>query len=246
MNNDIIEKLQKILALTETGRGATQGEVEAAMARAAEIARKHGIEMASIPKREENRSRVAMEMDTAKELKTSTRYEHPYHNFIAKTLEDVFGVRFIIWKTHLGSHPYITQMHIVGEATDVAIVVALYPWLEKMFPKIFGEGVAAGRFSKKRTFADQNGCYFGLYKGIVERNHREEEKMGNEDRDKWALVVVDKRDTIARHVDENYKFGKAKQSHKKYSQAGYEYGSERGQNINLRQVSETGQRTAIS
>lgn len=239
MQNEIIEKLQKILALA-SGNGATQGEMEAAMARAKEIALKHGIELASIPAREDSKVRTAVNIETHKDLKTSTRYVHPYHVWVLRTLEDAFGVRFIYWKTRIGSHPYWSRIYVLGEATDVTLAVGLFPWLESLFPSLYHKAWKAGKVSK--DFAAQNGFYAGLCMGIQEANKREEAKLSAEDRSKWALVVQDKNALVQAEYDKYFvqpdgKEPKArKQRQREYDYDAMAHGKEQGKNIRLNQL----------
>lgn len=237
MNEEIIEKLQKIMALAN-GRGATQGEMEAAMARAKEIAMRHGIELASLPAREEGKSRLAEEVKSHNPgLKTSTRYEHPYHNWVLVSLQNVFGVRFLFTRGRIGSHPYLRNMWIVGTEADVALAVALFPWLENLFPKLFLKQARAGVLDK--SFAAQNGFYTGLSRGISEANQREEAKLNPEDASKWALVVRSKADAIEelmKSLVPKNKNKKDKKDRKRYDGEAYAAGVQKGGEINLNQL----------
>jgi len=253
MNEQVIEKLQKILALANC-KGATQGEMEAAMARAKEIAIRHGIELAALPARAESKSKLGVDVKAHKPegLKTSTRYEHPYHNWVMKSLERVFGVRFLFARGRIGCHPYLTNMWIVGTETDVALTTALFPWLEDLFPKLFWKAVRAGTTDK--SFACQNGFYMGLCSGIAEANKREEAKLNPEDRSQWALVVRSKEDAVAQCLaelfpkkdsDEDTKAQKPKKDRKSYDPDAYYNGKAKGEQINLNQLDATKARSAL-
>ena len=220
MNNEIIEKLQKIMALA-TG-GATQGEMEAAMGRAKELAMKHGIELASLPAREQNRSRLALDIENNSGLKLSTRYEHPYHTWVLQTLEKAFGLKLILSRGRIGSHP----------------------WLEGLFPKLYGKAVKEGRLPK--NFAAANGFYYGLYQGILSNNKRQEDALTGSDKTNWALVVRSKEEQIAETVALAFpELKKAKASHKKYNGQAINHGVLQGSKIKLNQVHGAGSAGAI-
>jgi len=253
MNEAIIEKLQKILALASC-KGATQGEMEAAMARAKEIAMRHGIELAALPARAESKSKLGEDVKAHKPegLKTSTRYEHPYHNWVICSLEKGFGVRFLFSRGRIGSHHYLSNMWIVGTETDVALASALFPWLEDLFPKLFWKGVRAGRLDK--SFASQNGFYWGLYTGIVEANKREEAKLNTADKSSWAMVVRSKEDAVAACLEELFpkkdsgkdkKAQKPKENRKSYDAHAYYAGKAKGAEINLNQLDATKSRSSL-
>lgn len=233
MNNEIIEKLQKIMALA-TG-GATQGEMEAAMGRAKELALKYGIELATLPAREQNRSQLALDVENNSGLKLSTRYEHPYHTWVLQTLGKAFGVKLILSRNRIGSHPYLHTIWLIGEKTDVAMVIALFPWLEGLFPKLYGKAVKEGRLPK--NFAAANGFYFGLYSGIVSNNKRQEDALTGSDKTNWALVVRSKEEQIAETVALAFpELKEAKASHKKYNGQAINQGVIQGSKIKLGQI----------
>lgn len=251
MQNELIEKLQKILALASPGRGATEGEMQAAMARAKEIALKHGIELASIPAPTDSKVRTAVTVDTRKDLKTSTRYVHPYHVWVLQTLEDAFGVRFIYWQTRVGSHPYWTQIYVIGEPADVTLAVGLFPWLESLFPSLYHQAWKQGRVAK--NFAAQNGYYAGLCFGIREVNKREEAKLSADDRSKWALVVQDKSALVQAEYDkyfpkpaEGEKEPKARKQRREYDYHAMAHGKEKGRTIRLNQLNGAGDTNLVA
>lgn len=228
----LLDKLQKIMELAV--RGGTQGEMEAAMARASEIARKHGIDLAKLPPRPDGR-RKPMDITEKSGLRTSTTYEHAYHAWIMATLHDVFGVKILVSRTRLGSHPYIRNIWIIGESSDVLIASTLFPWLENLFPKFYHKALKQGLVPK--SFAGQNGYYYGLYKGIVDNNKRAEAAMPAEDRSKWAMVVVDKQALIEKYTAEKHQVTAPKASRKKYDSRSMGQGMQDGVKIKLRQVS---------
>jgi Protein of unknown function (DUF2786) len=234
MNNEIIEKLQKIIALAND-RGATQGEMEAAMGRAQELALKHGIELATLPAREQNRSKLALDIENNDGLKLSTRYEHPYHTWVLQTLEKCFGLKLILSRGRIGSHPYLHKIWLIGEKTDVAMAIALFPWLEGLFPKLYGKAVKEGRLAK--NFGTANGFYYGLYQGILSNNKRQEDALTGTDKTNWALVVRSKTEQIAETVALAFpKLKEAKASHKKYNGSAIDHGVEKGSQIKLGQI----------
>lgn len=232
MDQLVIEKLQKILSLAH-GRGATEGEMQAALARAQEIAIKHGIDLASVPERQE-KSRIRIDVGKSSEFRTSTRYEHPYHPWVALVCEACFDVKFLFWRTRVGSHPYIHKMIVIGEPTDVALALEIYRWLEDLFPSLYHKAVKRGEVLK--NFAGQNGYYAGLYRGIKLNNEREKDKMAEGDKSKWALVVVSKKDAIEKHVEDNYKIKNPKTSRKSYDAASQRQGINDGKQIKLKQM----------
>jgi len=232
MNKDIVEKLRKILELAV--RGATQGEMEAAMARAKALAMRYQIDLTTIGPRKEKNPSASLNIDHA-HIQSSTRYVRPYHNWVLRTLEEVFDVRFLVWKRCIGSHLHWTQVFCIGEEADIVIATTLFPWLEKLFPALHYKAVKEGKILKNH--AHENGYYLGLHNAIKRTSKREEEKLTTNDRNAFALVVYDKKAAIESKLLElaGGKCAKGR-SRKSYDATAEAWGLEDGKGINLNQL----------
>lgn len=226
----VIEKLQKILALADN-QAATEGEVQSALARAKEIAMKHGIDLMTMPCRDDAKSKVTLKVGTYKGLRPSNRYIHPYHNWIMRTLEEVFGVKFLFHTFWAGSHPFYGPIYVLGEETDVQMCFQLFPWLEKLFPKLFRKQRATGRLGNSQR--EQNGFYYGLFEGICATNRQVEVQV--EDKETWALVVQSKQDLVNQEL-EKHKIRKKKKQRKQFDAYAMGIGTEEGKEIHLSQL----------
>ena len=146
MNIDsaIIEKIRKMLALADDS-GAHPGEVENAMAKAKEIAMRHSIDIASISLNVDEKKKKA-DVTVNETLKTRSKYEQPYHNSIYCVLESVFGVKVIrrVYRDRSGG-TIVTGLVLIGDPTDVGIAIAIFPWLQKVFPKTLSTLVKEGK-----------------------------------------------------------------------------------------------------
>ena len=234
MNAEVIEKLRKVLALAN-GRGATQGEIESALARAKEIAVRHNIDLASVnvDRGEEKGIRVEVEKDSS--LKTRSKFEQPYHSQIYKVVQLLFDVRIIRGLDHTYNGPVVRCLHLFGDPFDVALVKEIFPWLEKVFPKILSTFVREGALTY--SAADTNGCYKGVAAGILEANRREEEKIPSQDKNGWALVVRGKREAINKLVDKTFPdLQTPRHTSKSLNAKAFNLGHREGSKINLRQV----------
>jgi hypothetical protein len=232
MNNAVIEKLKKILALANC-KGAQPGEVEAAMAKAREIALQNEIELSSIDLNSEEKTKDAFNVTSDASLRTRSKFKQPYHRWIFSVLQTVFKVTVIEHSHNTYNGVVVSRITLVGAEVDVAIAKEVFTYLEGIFPATFRRFITAGQLVERA--AHMNGCYRGLYFGIVEANKKEEAKMtqtGN-----WALVVRKKEDLVKAKVAEMFPNLKNSRNTKREMSAYAEgLGYEKGKAINLRQV----------
>jgi len=185
MNNDIFDKLKKILALAE--RGGTQAEMEAAMAKAQEMAAKHNIELGEImAQRDEDQQAEVIETDRA-DINYRAGTKKLEHAYIVQVLMTCFEVRVI----YRGNFAAV----FLGEKTDVRLVQFCFKFLESQFSKLMRRYVASIGGSGYGTANQQHSFYTGLASGIsaVNRRIREEAKATNES---MALVLVKKKEEV--------------------------------------------------
>jgi len=237
VNQEVIEKLQKILALAADS-AATAGEVEAAMGKAKELALRYGVSLASVPPKAGSKSGPALNVETNSNLVPKTRFKHAYHDPIFAVLQEAFGVKILIRKHrgHSSTHVSISHIFVIGEETDVALVLVVYPWLEKLFPRLFSVGIRQGKVAG-RDRASQNGFFWGLAGGIIAVNKREEEKLTQAQATCWALVVRSKEALIKQKMEQDFPNateGKAKKLAMDYR--AHAHGQREGEKINLRQT----------
>lgn len=226
---NILAKIQKLLNLADQARGGTQAEMENAMAKATALAREHNIDLATVA---EGEVKTGLQVDSVI-LKTSTKYERPYHNEILGTLRACFGVKTIL-------HAYWTPqaqrviMHItmVGEKTDLIIAEYCWKFLEQNFPLCWSnyrkeQGI-------KDSWTSSRSYWVGLGNGIRENNRRAVEAMPSDQRNKYALVLVDKTALIEAKTAEMFpKLRNIRSGMKGMDGSAYQAGVAKGRTIKL-------------
>lgn len=233
-NDAVIEKIRKCLALAH-GKNATPGEMEAAMGKAKEIALRYNIEIGSI-NLEEGKSAGAGMQTGKHEIKLRSKKEQKYHRYINWTLQEVFSIRVI----RFGGYGFC----YIGEATDVAIATALFPWLEDVFYSTYYTAKKEGRVIS--CAAHKNGIYEGLWLGLVRANKREEEKLDDKDKGTMALVLRDKKQIVDAAVALAFpKLKSSKQRDLDMSQDAKMIGFNKGKTIKLNQLGGAAQRNQI-
>ena len=222
--DEIVERIRKCLALAN-GRNATPGEMEAAMGKAKEIAMRYQIDIASIDMKAGKSAGASLNIDKT-QLRVRSKNQQQYHRWIYGVLREVFGIRVIT------QGPLI---YFIGEATDVTISKELFPWLEEVFWSTFMRGVKSGLLEQYRA-ADRNGCYCGLYQGIIRNNEREEEKLNTTDKACMALIVIDKTALIEKRVEQEFpEMRKSKKRSLQMSSRSHAHGYATGIKTTLRQ-----------
>lgn len=234
VNQAVLEKLRKVLALAT--QGATQGEMEAAMARAKAIAAQHNIDLASVALEDPSKKKTTLDITTDEALTLGVAFERKYHTCIFHLLDQIFGVKFITNRFKDGSRHRISKIWIIGEVTDVAIAKAVFTWLEKLFPESYRKLVNAMVLPDNAAAA--HGFYRGLMAGILEANRKEEEKIqASADANKYALVVRTKMDAIAERMQQEFpSLVQNKRRNVSIDVRATNLGFQQGRQINLNQV----------
>jgi hypothetical protein len=195
MNNDILAKLQKILAKADPARGATEAEAQSAMAMAQRLAIQHNIDLASVtvtdaigcPNIETDRAELDGE--------TATRRLH--HESVAQVLIKCFDVAFL-WRG-TGS-----KCIIIGEKVDVFIATYCWEWLNTTYLELFRQ-YAKTHPSHYSERIQRKSYYDGLTLGIVSVNQRQRaEAAASADGASFALVVATKKAAVDARVAEDF------------------------------------------
>jgi hypothetical protein len=169
----IIEKIKKLLRMK---RGGSQGEIENALALAAELARKHGIDLGAVdPDAEEQRITHVDEL-----LKSRMPAEA---KFAAAILVNFFSVQCVI---HRGLNPvrswqYRYVLHLIGTAWDCEVAKYVFAFLQGHFRRAWSR--RANRRLKNR-YAFLNGMFLGL----ASKLEREQAAQVNES----GLILIGK------------------------------------------------------
>ena len=230
----VIEKIRKMLALAGD-KAASKGEIENAMAKAKEIAMRHAIDIASIIPKNGNKATVH-DIQKDSTLKTRSVREQPYHRYVYNVIMEVFEID-LVRSGHKDCYGdwVTTAIHLIGDPTDIEIVKVIFPWLESIFPRTLSRLVKKHELTARA--ADANGFFLGMAQGIVEANKREEEKLSEEDKQTYALVVVGKQEAIQKAKEELFpKLNKPKSNRRAHNGFAIALGQEEGRKVNLNQV----------
>jgi len=165
MENKIIEKIQKLLALSGS---ANENESKAAMVKAQELMAKHNIEMQSI----ENH-----DSEYIREKTDNYKRESVEEKYIASILCKYFFVSIV--RTRKSGYSYL---NIVGEKNNVKTAIHMRQYLTNTFKALWREyKIETGAAQKaKQSF------YLGLFNGFCDKMKEQRAKT----EEKYGLVLV--------------------------------------------------------
>lgn len=233
IDEQVVEKIQKILRLAHC-KGATQGEVEAAMQRAKEIAMKHQINLATISLEDPNEKRGIQIQTDKQEAVLRSKKEQLYHLEIYQIFRSVFGVRTIRFRGWNGD-----SIMLLGEVTDVMICKELMPWLEDVYYSTYYNAKKSGLIYGTR--ADKRGIYEGLTVGIRSVNKKAEDRLEKKEAQTYALVVRKKQEVVDAFVKQEFPdLRSVKQRPVEVNARALGIGIAKGKTINLQHVGNGG------
>jgi hypothetical protein len=203
----VLEKLKKLFRVTEA-RGATQQEAETAMQKAQALMTEFGLHAAQITDDEGRRS---VKIDE-EQFKTARR-RYDFDNYIARAVKKCFEVD-IFWTQYFDtvSHKFRHAYTLVGDEIDREFVKLVIQSMSSLMVK--GLNAYLKSIGRAWNAADARGFYSGVADGYIAAS-----KRGNDDAKKsaaplalqsYALVLVNKKDAIAKYVTTQMTIRKAK------------------------------------
>ena len=184
MSNDkraeIMQRLEALLRL-RTDRGATEAEMQTAMAMAQKIAFKYRINLDEVNPNAQGDIKVGLDM-----IKRSFRTLNPdCHRYLVDILNKFFGVKTC--DDYAGHY----NLFVVGTEMDVDFAIYVYQFLRFTFKKLW-------EWQKYEDCLDdnklnRNSFYHGLWKGLVEKMSEEKaaQEMEASKENCLAMVLVD-------------------------------------------------------
>jgi len=193
MNDTLINKLKKLLALA--GNNPSQQEAEAALAKAQSLAIENGIDLALIGSNEQEDDIVQDEMEFGGRLPTVNVY-------ITNVLTQFFNVRIIT----SGGRNSGRKLIFVGKQSDINTAKYVYGWLSDTMVRCWHN------YYKNNDVAlsHKQSYLFGFYNGLVNKldvnKYRvEKEKLKTtEDKSKYAVATVNLEKKIQSFIDDEF------------------------------------------
>jgi len=193
MNDALISKLKKLLALA--GNNNSQQEAEAAMSKAQALAIENGIDLALIGDNEQEDSVVREDMEFGKRLPT-------VNNYVTNVLTKFFNVRIITSGGRYGGRKLI----FVGKQSDINTAKYVYGWLSDTMVRCWHNYYKNNdvELSHKQSYL------FGFYNGLVNKlnvnkiNIEKERLKTVDDVNKYAVATVNLEKKIQSFIDDEF------------------------------------------
>ena len=221
--SDILNKVRKLLRLADKSRGATENEAKVALAKAQDLMTRHNIDSALLRMEAGEKSGT----NVTKGLYELPKTLNPADMMILSLLQEHFNVRVILMSGHRK-----TAIDIIGAPEDVDFAIFAVSFLRKTFFRCWNE------FKKTAWDPDRASYYRGLRDGIdaelTAAKEKAEQSYDEDDRNTYALAVVDQDAAITRYVDENYgKIRTRRQRRSRVDSASYVAGETKGRTIRI-------------
>jgi hypothetical protein len=237
MNDQLIEKLKKLLALS--GNNPSIAEAEAAMQKAQAIALEHGIDLALIgeSQAESEAEIIRDEMEFGKRLPT-------VNNYVSNILISFFNVRLI----STGGRNNGRSLIFVGKRDAVQTAKYVYTWLADTMVRCwhnYYHNTHGALLDHKQSYLV--GFYRGLNAKLEMNQHKvESAKLTNDaDKNKYAVACVNLKEKIQDFIDEEFgKLGKPPNKKVTMDAASYASGHVAGSNCNIAKGGLAGGRVA--
>lgn len=196
----VIDKIQKLLALA--GNNASQAQAEEAMKKAKELAVRHQLDISTLSAASPNKG-----MDVDKKGLVPDRIDPRAieYNYVATALINCFDARCI---KHTRSPSFGTfsegreiEFVFVAEKTDLVIINYCWTWLRSAYQKAFTQFLRKNNIHMRYwTLEKRHAFYFGMTHGITEANKKAVQDLSASDKGKYAIVLADKQEEIAKYV----------------------------------------------
>ncbi len=222
--NDILDKIRKLLRLADRSRGATENEAKVALAKAQELMTRHNIDSALL-RMERGESGDSFAVNKGKVDLPKTL--NPADLMILSLLQQHFNVKTILMPTGRG-----TPVDIIGAPADIDFAIYAFNFLRQTFFRCWNE------FKTTRTNPDKASYYRGLRDGLNAElkaaKERAEQSYAADQRHAYGLVVVDQQAAITRYVEDHYgKLRNRAQRRRRVDSGSYFAGEQKGRTIRI-------------
>lgn len=196
MNDKLVERLKKLLALA--GNNPSQEEAELAMSKAQAIAIENGIDLALIGtvSNEEAVAITKETVDMGQRLPTTNVY-------VSNILTKFFDVRIIM----TGSRNCGRKLIFIGKTDSIATAKYIYVWLSDTMVRCwqrYYESTPGEKLTNKQSYL------YGFYSGLVDKLIQnkmmvESSKLNNDaDKSKYAVACVSSASKIQSFMEDQF------------------------------------------
>jgi len=236
-DNNIIEKIRKLLRLADPTRGASEAEAELAMQRAQELMTQHNISLAAVGNED---GEVPAAFVVGKDVYQTGRRKMDIDQYTSWVLKEVLEIK-VAWMKYVDKdakgkwcqrHAYI----LIGGENEREYAKLLIEMLCSAMT------VGLSKYLKDRgtkwTSPVANSYYRGVHDGFIraakEGRNKAVDAAPEAARNSYALAVIDKKKAIALWTDENMNLRKGRAFNREEADYGaYLDGRARGASLDI-------------
>lgn len=187
MNNELIEKIKKLLALSES---ANEHEAELALQKASELAIKHNIELASV------RSYNLTEEDINSINVTVGKRSPIVNRYVTSILKNHFQVEII----KLGSREHGFSYIFVGTPTNNQIAKFVFDFLTPEFTRRWNKYSNNDYTETKERASFYVGLYTGLNQKLRDQKKKTEDTIDPSIKNNYSVMIVNQTEKLNKAV----------------------------------------------
>lgn len=213
MNNDaLLNKIKALLRLADPKRGASEAEAQLALSKAQELMTLHGIEQVHLGFDDEEVAKQNFNFE--KQTFKTGRQRYEQDAYIWRIIEQCFGVKmlqssyseYVKTKRHYGAYKSRQAWIILGTPLEVEIAKAVIEYLHPTMRRSCRDYIK--RTGKQWSANIAYSHYAGITSGYITASE-EGQKLARgqatkKDADAYALVLVSKKDALAKFTKELY------------------------------------------
>lgn len=227
----LIDLVRKLFALGDKNRNSSEAEAQLATQKAQELLKQHNIDMAEILVKDGQKT-VDIKIDNEivftlnrssmssweKRLISIVQFATETKGFFQKDYRDVWGKK-ITWK-----------VGFIGTEWDRAVAKELYNYLHEKIYKLSKYHYPES-MPQQRSFME--GFCYRLMQRVDEMN--EEKKEDIDENQKYALMIINKKDAINKYIDDQMKLKTARSGGKagEFHSSAFKHGTQEANNVDL-------------
>ena len=208
MNEQILSKLQKLLALS---KGGSENEAQLALEKAQELATRYNIELATVAARDPS---VEEKIELVEEKVSFGRRLPTLQKYASWLLMAHFGVKLIY---HWGYNPYnqrVKQLLILGDKRDVEFAKYVNSFVQEDMQRRWEYYKKSHNLATRYKSTWMYNCWRGLDSKLKEAKQKVEEasfasvdlslRVGEDVKQTYTLMLADKSSKVAQFVSERH------------------------------------------
>ncbi len=219
MNDEVLDKIQKLLRLADLSRGGTEHEAKMALEKAKALMTRHKIDSAML--------RIESAEAIQNHPLAFSRRMNLMDKLLLSLLQTHFGIRVVLTRKVLQ-----TEADLIGASEDVQFAIHAYHFLKETFQQGWNEFRVTGEFPDRSSFI--HGLHDGLRDALLEGKRKVEAVYSAEQQAPYQIVLANTKEAVDRFIGEKYgKVRKVASRRRRVYSESYQAGKLKGASIQI-------------